>query len=98
MLAFFTIPAPTWPNLEARGLWLQEPIARGLEHSPGTSVEDMFAGAGYNPMAIWVPWTVALVRSIMLLSWLATTAGLAALADRLWWLIQESRYDPTLPA
>ncbi|HEV2972355.1 MAG TPA: DUF4145 domain-containing protein [Pirellulales bacterium] len=98
MLAFFTIPAPDWPNLETRGLWLQAAIARNLDQTPGRTVEDEFQGVGYNPMAIWVPWTVALVRSIMLLSWLATMAGLAALADRLWWLIQESRYDPTLPA
>lgn len=98
MLAVFTIPAPDWPNLESRGLMLQEPIARNLELSPGKTVEDEFEGAGYNPLAIWVPWTVALVRAIMLLSWLLLTAGLAAILDRLWWSIQETRYDPTLPA
>jgi hypothetical protein len=98
MFAFFTIPAPDWPNIEARGLWLQEPIARDLDHSPGKTVEDEFEGAGYNPTAIWAPWTVALVRSMMLLLWLALTAALAALADRLWWSLQESRHDPTLPA
>jgi hypothetical protein len=98
MLAVFTIPAPEWPYLESRGLWLQEPIARHLERSPGIGVEELFEGAGYNPLAIWVPWTVALVRAIMLLLWLAFAAGLAALLDRLWWSVQETRYDPTLPA
>ncbi len=97
MLAFFTIPAPTWPNLESRGLALQPAIERDLQQ-PGRTLEDEFEGTGYNPTAIWIPWTVALVRSIMLVSWLATTAALAALADRLWWLIQESHYDPSLPA
>lgn len=98
MMAVFTVPAPEWPNLESRGLWLQAPIARNLEHSPGKTVEDEFAGAGYDPLAIWVPWTVALVRAIMLLLWLGFAAGLAALVDRLWWSLQETRYDSTLPA
>jgi hypothetical protein len=98
LLAAFTIPAPEWPDLEARGLWVQVPVARNLERMPGKTIEDEFAGAGYNPLAIWVPWTVALVRSIMLVSWLALVAGLAALVDRLWWSYQESHYDPTLPA
>jgi hypothetical protein len=99
MMALFTIPAPSWPNLESRGLWLQEPIAKVIEDSHGAiTLEDEFEGATYNPLAIWVPWTVGLVRGVMLLLWLALVAGLAALADCFWWSIQEDRYDATLPA
>jgi hypothetical protein len=98
MLAAFTIPAPEWPDLESRGLCLQAPVARNLERTPGKTVEDEFAGAGYDPLAVWVPWTVTLVRCIMLVLWLGLVAGLAALADRLWWSYQEEHYDPTLPA
>jgi hypothetical protein len=93
-----TVPAPAWPNLEARGLELQPPVARHLAGNPGTTVDDMFAGAGYDPLAIWVPWTVIVVRCALLLLWLALAAGVAALADCFWWSIQEERYDSTLPA
>jgi hypothetical protein len=93
-----TAPAPSWPNLEARGLELQPAVAKHLLENPGTTAGDMFAGAGYDPTAIWVPWTVAVVRCALLLLWLALAAGVAALADCFWWSIQEERYDATLPA
>ncbi len=97
LMAALTIPAPAWPNLEARGLWLQEPIANHLQNNPGVTVEDLFAGESYNPLAIWEPWTVAAVRCVLLVLWLALAAGVAALADCFWWSIQEERYDPTSP-
>ena len=97
MMAVFTIPATSWPNLESRGLWLQEPIAKHLDNSPGVTVEDLLAGAEYNPNAIWVPWTVGLVRGILLSLWLSLATGLAAIVDCYWWQFQENRHDSSLP-
>ena len=63
-----TAPAPAWPNLEARGLELQPAVAKHLLENPGTTADDMLAGAGYDPTAIWVPWTVAVVRCTLLVA------------------------------
>ncbi len=98
LMSLFTIPAPAWPNLESRGLWLQDPIAKNMQLHPGKTVQDEFEGEGYDPLAIWEPWTVTAVRSALLLSWLSMAAGVAALADCFWWSIQEVHYDPTTPA
>ena len=44
------------------GLWLQGLIEEHLRQNPGITIEDVFEGAGCNPLAIWEPWTVGAVR------------------------------------
>jgi hypothetical protein len=42
------------------------------------SLADMLAGAEYDPMRVWVPWTVSIVRIALLSSWVALFGLLAA--------------------
>jgi hypothetical protein len=98
LFGFFTIPAPEWPNLESRGLWLRDEIAPLVAKLGEDKLKLLLAGNEFDPHTIWVPWTVDLVRVVLLLVWLALMASLAGLANGFWWSFQESHHDTSLPA
>jgi hypothetical protein len=98
LFPFLTIPAPEWPNLESRGLSLQREVKKLLQEDASLSLEELLEGAKFDPHKIWVPWTVDLVRVVLLLVWLALMASLAALVNSFWWSFQESNHDSSLPA
>jgi hypothetical protein len=98
LFPFFTIPAPSWPHLESRGVWLRPEIAQLLQQNPQMTLEQALEGNQFDPHTIWVPWTVDLVRVVLLLVWLALMASIAALVNGFWWSAQESRHDSSLPA
>src|SRR5437764_4808903 len=64
----FTYPAPSYEHREAKGLIKQPAVAEIL--TPTYTIDDAVAGSGYDPFLVWEPWTVYLMRIVLLSSWL----------------------------
>ena len=81
--AFFVYDAPDSRNQEAAGFLLQPKIKEYLPNLTAKSLTfmDLVAGEGYDPNEIWVPWTVALVRYGLIISWLCLFGGLSLVAS-----------------
>ena len=75
--AVFVYNAPTEWNQEAAGFILQTKIQSLLDQVPEMSLLDAVRGAEFDPNEIWVPWTVAVVRGGLLVTWLLLFACLS---------------------
>ena len=86
--AYFVYDAPTAKDQEADGFILRSSIRRLLTEDPKMTIEDVRIGSEYNPMQIWVPWTVATVRVALLMAWLGLFNFLS-MASSAFLLVQE---------
>jgi hypothetical protein len=79
--AFFVDDAPDSRNQGAMGFLLRPQIQKVLAEEPETTLKDLWKGAEYDPTVVWIPWTVYLVRSGLILLWMVFFGGLSLLAS-----------------
>lgn len=70
------------------GLFIKREIRAVLSDDPTETIEHLLWGNHYDPTAIWEPWSVFLIRFIILLSWIVLNS-LVALSSALFLLYQE---------
>lgn len=81
MRAMFVYDAPTSFDQEASGFVLQERIKALLRDKPGLNIKGLLADGGYDPNEIWEPWSVAVVRFVLLSTWLALFAAFSVVCS-----------------
>jgi len=79
--AFFVDDAPDSRHQEAAGFIVRPEIQKVLDQEPETTIRDLWKGAEYDPTAVWVPWTVYSVRSVLIFSWFGLFGGLSFVAS-----------------
>jgi hypothetical protein len=65
---FFTIPTNSKTTLVVKGFVVRQEIKEIIE--PTFTLYDAFKGYGYDPIRIWEPWSVYVMRTGLLMSWL----------------------------
>jgi hypothetical protein len=83
--SFFCYNAPDWRYQVSGGLILRPEIVKFLSNEPGLAVQRLLEEARYDAYQVWLPWTVDLVRVVILLVWLvlfASVTGVVAVGLR----------------
>lgn len=74
--SFFVRDMPDSDNKDVRGIYYT-PQARAVINEQYTE-EKALRGAGYEPTVIWVPWTVYLMRVVVIIFWLVFFCSLSS--------------------
>ena len=70
LFAFFVYEAPEAPYREVKG-FLYQPYVHDIMNKDKTYTEQkVLIDSGYDPIIIWKPWTVYLMRIVVLITWI----------------------------
>jgi hypothetical protein len=92
-MSFFVYDTPRFGYQVAGGFTVRKTLLETFKMYPSFTIEEALDGASYNSTAIWEPWTVQMIQSLLLFAWLSVFGFISLLCSS-FLLLQEKVSKP----